>query len=132
MSTGHADSRIPEEPHDISRPLPHHKVPYFVIFWILVLLTAVTVWVAMTFRFHNELANVGIALLIACLKGGCVAMFFMHLKFEGKLIYLIFIVPLILCVLIVTAIIPDVLMTAPDSSSSSLHLFNPPPMSGQH
>ena len=58
-----------------------------------------TLAVAMMFRFHNELINVLLALLIASIKGLCVAMFFMHLKFEGKLIYLIFIVPLILCVL---------------------------------
>jgi hypothetical protein len=53
-------------------------------------------------------------------------MFFMHLKFEGKLIYLIFIVPLTLCVLVIVALIPDVLMTDPDKHawSSSLHLFN--------
>jgi cytochrome c oxidase subunit 4 len=127
-----ASSRIPEEPHDVSRPMPHHEVPYFTIFWVLIGLTVVTVAVAMLFRFQNELVNVLLALLIASIKGLCVAMFFMHLKFEGKLIYLIFIVPLILCVLVVTALIPDVLLTAPDSSSSSMHLFNPPPMSGQH
>lgn len=133
MSTSDpAASRIPEEPHDVSRPMPHHTVPYFKIFWILVALTAVTVWVAMQFRFDNEMVNVGLALFIACLKGACVAAFFMHLKFEGKLIYLIFIVPLLLCVLIVCALIPDVLLTAPDSDSSSMHLFNPAPMSGQH
>jgi cytochrome c oxidase subunit 4 len=127
-----ASSRIPEEPHDVSRPMPHHVVPYFTIFWVLIGLTVVTVAVAMMFRFQNELINVLLALLIASIKGLCVAMFFMHLKFEGKLIYLIFIVPLLLCVLIVTALIPDVLLTAPDSNSASLHLFNPPPMSGQH
>ena len=55
-----------------------------------------------------------------------VAMFFMHLKFEGKLIYMMVIVPLILCVLIIFALIPDILMTDHDSSSASLHLFNPP------
>jgi len=125
-------SRIPEEPHDVSRPLPHHKVPYFIIFWVLVALTAVTVYVAIRYRFKNELVNVLLALLIASIKGLCVAMFFMHLKFEGKLIYLIFIVPLLLCVLVVCALIPDVLLTGADSSSSSMHMFNPPPMSGQH
>ena len=38
-----------------------------------------------------------------------VALFFMHLKFEGKLIYVIFCVPLVLCVLLICALIPDVL-----------------------
>jgi cytochrome c oxidase subunit 4 len=110
--------------------LPHHVVPYQTIFWTLLILTAVTVAVAMTFTFSNELVNVLIALFIASIKGLCVALFFMHLKFEGKLIYLIFIVPLILCVLIVVALIPDVLMPSISTDTSSLHFFNPPPMSG--
>ena len=127
-----AASRIPEEPHDISRPTPHHVVPYFTIFWVLIGLTVITVAVAMFCHFPTEVMNVLIALAIASVKGLCVALFFMHLKFEGKLIYLIFIVPLILCVLIVTALIPDIVLTAPNSDSASLHLFNPPPMSSVH
>jgi hypothetical protein len=52
-------------------------------------------------------------------------MFFMHLKFEGKLIHLIFVVPLLLCVLLTVALIPDILLNTPDSHSASLHQFNP-------
>ena len=40
--TAHSHSRVPEEPHDISRPEPHHTVPYFTIFLVLVGLTIVT------------------------------------------------------------------------------------------
>jgi cytochrome c oxidase subunit 4 len=65
-----------------------------------------------------------LALAIATVKGSLVALFFMHLKFEGKLIYLIFLVPLALCILLVCALIPDVVMTDPASHSASLHLFN--------
>jgi cytochrome c oxidase subunit 4 len=131
MSTANPPAgRIPEEPHGVTVPMPHHHVNYLAIFAVLVVLTIVTVSVAFL-DIHNELVKVLLALFIASVKGICVAMFFMHLKFEGKLIYLIFIVPLILCVLIVVALIPDVLLTKPDSSSSSMHLFNPPPMSSQ-
>ena len=56
-------------------------------------------------------------------------MFFMHLKFEGKLIYMIFVVPLGLCVLLIVALLPDIVMTKDRiDSTASLHLFNTPPM----
>jgi hypothetical protein len=55
-------------------------------------------------------------------------MFFMHLKFEGKLIFMIFVVPLALCVLLVVALLPDVVMTSEASDTASLHLFNTPPL----
>jgi hypothetical protein len=65
-----------------------------------------------------------VALAIASVKATCVAFFFMHLKFEGKLIYTIFIVPLLLCVLLTVALIPDVLLTHPTDHTSSLKVFN--------
>ena len=115
----------PEEPHGVSVPTPHHTVNYYYIFFALVILTIVTVLIAFH-RFESEVVNLLLALLVASIKATLVAMFFMHLKFEGKLIYLIFIVPLILCVLLTVAIIPDVLLTDPDKHAwtSSLKLFN--------
>ena len=113
----------PDEPHGQTVPTPHHHVNYFAIFGTLVVLTIVTVAVAFV-HVENELIKVLIALAIASVKAGCVALFFMHLKFEGKLIYVIFIVPLLLCVLLIVALIPDVLLPALGTNNSSLHLFN--------
>ena len=115
----------PEEAHGHTEPAPHHHVNYFFIFFSLVILTIATVLVAYH-RFENEVANLLLALLIATIKATLVAMFFMHLKFEGKLIYVIFFVPLVLCVLLICALIPDILMNDPvhHAHSSSLHLFN--------
>jgi cytochrome c oxidase subunit 4 len=115
----------PDEPHAASRPLPHHAIPYFLIFSLLIVLTVITVAIALK-RFENELVNVLLALLVASVKASLVALYFMHLKFEGKLIYLIVGVPLCLCVLLVVALIPDVIMSDPvhHAHSSSLHLFN--------
>ncbi len=124
--TAHSQSRMPEEPHDVSRPEPHHVVPYFTIFIVLVVLTIITVAVALV-RFPNEIVNVLLALLVATIKGCCVALFFMHLKYEGKLIYLMLIVPICLMLILVFALIPDIVMTDPGSSSASLHLFNAHP-----
>ncbi|MDQ3441899.1 MAG: cytochrome C oxidase subunit IV family protein [Planctomycetota bacterium] len=100
----------PEEPHGVTVPPPHHHVNYIVCFLTLVALTVATVLAYYVFRTsESELLKILVALAIAAVKAAVVAMFFMHLKFEGKLIYTIAIVPLILCVLLVVALIPDVL-----------------------
>jgi cytochrome c oxidase subunit IV len=99
-------SHEPMEAHGVSEPTPHHPVPYILIFASLLVLTVVTVLAGMV-HFDSNVVRVLIALAIACVKGTLVAMFFMHLKFEGKLIYLIAIVPLILTVILVAALIPD-------------------------
>ena len=113
----------PQEPHGTTVPAPHHHVNYFAIFGTLVVLTVVTVAVAFV-HIESELVKVLVALAIASVKASCVAFFFMHLKFEGKLIYSIFIVPLLLCVLLTVALIPDVLLTHPGDNTSSLKTFN--------
>jgi len=116
-------SREPEEPHGVTIPLPHHTVNYYAIFTALVVLTILTVLVAFH-RFQSEAVNLLLAMLVAATKATLVALFFMHLKFEGKLIYMIFIVPLILCVLLIVALIPDVLLPAQSTNNASLHVFN--------
>ncbi len=118
MANAHTTtSHEPEEPHGVTVPMPHHHVNYYAIFASLVVLTAITVGV---YFLHptSELVKILLALLIASVKAILVAYFFMHLKFEGKLIYLILIVPVLLCFLLIFALIPDV-MHGP--------LFNPPP-----
>jgi cytochrome c oxidase subunit 4 len=101
-----------EEPHGHTEAMPHHPVPYYLIFGVLVVLTAITVAVAFL-DIHSEIAKVLLALTIASIKASAVALFFMHLKFEGKLIYLILIVPLLLCILLVVALIPDIVYHTP-------------------
>jgi cytochrome c oxidase subunit 4 len=115
MDTTHGANRIGnghEEPHGHTETLPHHKVPYFLIFGVLVVLTIVTVAVAFL-DIKSEIIKVLLALTIASIKASAVALFFMHLKFEGKLIYLILIVPLLLCILLVCALIPDIVHGTP-------------------
>src|SRR5436309_1799315 len=123
MSTVDYHGREPEEPHGTTIPTPHHAVNYYAIFAALVVLTILTVLVAFH-RFQSEAINLLLAMIVAVSKATLVALFFMHLKFEGKLIYVIFIVPLILCVLLTVALIPDVLLPALGQHNSSLHLFN--------
>ncbi len=95
------------EPHGHSEPTPHHKINYVAIFGLLVVLTIVTVAVAFV-HIERELIKVLVALTIASIKAAFVTLYFMHLKYEGKLIYLILLLPLFLCILLVIALIPDV------------------------
>jgi cytochrome c oxidase subunit 4 len=99
------------EAHGHSEPMPHHKVNYFLIFGILVGLTILTVGVAFI-DIKQEWIKVLLALTIASIKASFVALFFMHLKFESKLIYFILIVPLTFTIVLICALIPDVVMPA--------------------
>jgi cytochrome c oxidase subunit 4 len=99
------------EAHGHSEAVPHHKVNYFAIFGLLVVLTIVTVGVAFL-DIQQEWIKVLLALTIASIKASFVAAFFMHLKFEGKLIYFILIVPLCFTVVLICALIPDIVMPA--------------------
>ena len=99
--------RIPEPAHGHAEPIPHHKVNYVAVFGLLVALTVVTVAVAV-FQIKSEVTKVLLALAIATIKASAVVLYFMHVKFEGKLIYLILLVPLTFCVLLVISLLPDV------------------------
>ena len=101
-----------EEPHAVSVPMPHHKVNYVGIFVLLCVLTVVTVAVAFV-HIEREIVKVLVALTIASIKGAAVALFFMHLKFEGKLIYLILLVPVFLAIVLVISLIPDIVHGLP-------------------
>ena len=64
----------------------HHIVSYkkLVMVWLALLtLTGLTVWVA----HHNlGIGHVWGSLAIACVKSGLVVAFFMHMKYEGRLL----------------------------------------------
>ena len=83
-----------------------HKQPnYIAIFWWLLALTILEVAV-----IFMPLARVLIAILLVGLalsKASLVAMYFMHLKFEIRTLGLIAVTPLLLCVLLVFAPLPD-------------------------
>ena len=106
-----AENRLAEA-HGHTVAMPHHHVNYFAIFGLLVVLTIVTVAVAFV-HIESELTKVLVALSIASIKAAFVALFFMHLKFEGKLIYLILLVPVFLSVVLVISLIPDIVHGLP-------------------
>ncbi len=78
---------------------------YIVIFWWLLALTIIEVGV-----IFMPLARVLVAILLVGLavsKAALVAMYFMHLKFERTTLGLIAVTPLLLCVLLIFALLPD-------------------------
>ena len=83
-----------------------HKLPnYIAIFWWLLAMTILEVGV-----IFMPMARVLIAVLLVGLamsKATLVAMYFMHLKFERTTLGLIAVTPLLLCVLLVFALLPD-------------------------
>ena len=99
--------RMPEPVHGHTEPAPHHKVNYFTVFAMLFVLTVITVAVAFL-HLEKEWQKVTLALTIASIKASAVVLYFMHLKFEGKLIYLILLVPVSFCIILVTSLLPDV------------------------
>jgi caa(3)-type oxidase subunit IV len=107
MSQAPAHSRIPEPAHGHTVPAPHHKVNYLAVLILLVVLTIVTVAVAFL-HIQKEWQKVLLALTIATVKAAAVVLYFMHMKFEGKLIYLILIVPVTFCIVLVVSLLPDV------------------------
>jgi cytochrome c oxidase subunit 4 len=83
----------------------HRQPNYIGIFWWLLALTILEVSV-----IFMPLARVLIAILLVGLalsKASLVAMYFMHLKFELRTLGLIAVTPLLLCVLLVFALLPD-------------------------
>ena len=82
MTSDHAaDIMTGDHAVDIDR----HVRVYITVFVALMVLTIVTVTVS---RFHLPLpVAVTVALIVATIKGGLVACYFMHLISEKKLIY---------------------------------------------
>lgn len=79
---------------------------YLLVFAALAGLTALTVGVSyMDFSRANAIA---VASLIAAIKVSLIAAFFMHLKFENRLIHGIFFTALILIGVLVVMVLPDV------------------------
>lgn len=77
------------------------------VYAVLVLLTAVTVLVSYV---NLGLMNVIVALLIASVKASLVALFFMHLKSEDRLVWCFALTPIAFLALIMFGTLIDTLL----------------------
>jgi cytochrome c oxidase subunit 4 len=80
---------------------------YFTIYIALVLLTVVTVLVSYV---NLGLMNVVVALLIASVKASLVALFFMHLSSEDRLVWGFALVPIAFLALIIFGTLIDTML----------------------
>ena len=79
---------------------------YLAVFGALAALTVVTVTVS--YLHLNRAGAIGVALFIAALKVSLIAAFFMHLKFEKKLIHGIMATALVLVLGLLLSVLPDI------------------------
>jgi len=77
------------------------------VFAALLLLTVVTVLVSYV---DLGLGNVAVALLIASVKASLVALFFMHLKGESRLVWGFALVPIVFLALILFGTLVDTML----------------------
>lgn len=86
----------------------HHvgNTTYILVFVTLLILTFVTYWTAT--RMDLGVFNIVLALVIASIKGGIVALYFMHLKFEDSITWVFVIYPIVLIVLLIGLVASDV------------------------
>lgn len=74
-----------ESNHNDGHAVHSHMKELTLVFVALIVLTVVTVKIAKV-DFGSVAINISIAMFIASIKGGLVALYFMHLKWEEKLI----------------------------------------------
>ncbi len=79
---------------------------YLLVWAALIVLTGVTVAVSYV---HLGMMNVVVALLIASVKASLVALFFMHLKQESRLVWGFALAPIVFLVLIIAGTLSDTL-----------------------
>jgi cytochrome c oxidase subunit 4 len=79
-------SQDPAEHEEYAHNVRAHVLRYWIVGGILIFFTGVTVWLSYV-DFGSRKANVAVALLVATIKVGFVALVFMHLAAEKRLIY---------------------------------------------
>ncbi len=77
---------------------------YIIVWLALLVLTAVTWGVS---YINLGMGNVAVALFIASVKAGLVALYFMHLRYENRLVWTFALVPLFFLSLIIFGTLAD-------------------------
>lgn len=96
-----------QEPHAAAHGGHSHMKELTLTFVALVILTIVTVKIAKV-DFGSVAINISIAMFIASIKGLLVALYFMHLKWEEKLIVFFAVLSIPFVVLMVGTMVWDV------------------------
>lgn len=84
---------------------------YYKVFFGLLVFTVVTFLVAE--NFQNKTAKIFAAMTIASVKASLVAMYFMHLKFEGRWKWVLLAPTVVLAIVMICALLPDIAKLGP-------------------
>jgi cytochrome c oxidase subunit IV len=103
VTTKMADSEVAAE------HAAESHAPYLKVFGALAALTLVEYYYASIFKSHFLILLLGL-LFLALVKAGMVGWYFMHLKFEGKWVYIAIVPAIILAMVIVFALTPDMVL----------------------
>lgn len=87
--------------------------PYLWVWLWLAVLTGIEYLYAAGLK-EAFLILLGGLLVLAGIKAALVAWYFMHLKFEGRWVYLLIVPALLLATILVLALLPDMAMQPPD------------------
>ncbi|WP_406693757.1 cytochrome C oxidase subunit IV family protein [Singulisphaera sp. Ch08] len=96
--------------HDQEMAVESHNSQYIKIFLILIVFTISEYFYASIFANHSFLVLVIGLMSMAIIKATLVGLYFMHLKFEGKWVYVMLVPAGILAMVLTFALFPDVAM----------------------
>ena len=98
--------------------------PYLLVWFWLAILTGVEYFYAAGLKDFFVILLGGL-LVLAGIKAGLVGWYFMHLKFEGKWVYLLIVPAIILATILVLALIPDQAMKPVDTDAEETVQLTP-------
>lgn len=80
--------------------------PYYKIFGVLTVLTILEIAWALWFHDARAMLAAGLGLMAAA-KAALVGLYYMHLKYEGKLLWVVALFPLTLVIVMIAGFLPD-------------------------
>ncbi len=125
MDHAHAPSPSSDPHHGASATSGHHGgLSYYAVFFILLVVTIAEVGVAYLPLPHG--VKILTFIVMALYKAVMVALYFMHLKFENKIMWVIAAAPLIFGVLITIGTYPDSEKGTERFKNGELQPWSPP------
>ena len=87
----------------------HAAHPYYKVFAWLTFLTILELGWALMFKDASRALLASGLGIMATIKAAMVGLFYMHLKYEGKLLWAAILFPLVLVVVMISGLLPDAL-----------------------
>lgn len=90
------------ETHDAHAPAPYYKV----LAWLTFLTIAEIVWALPSVGIGRMMLLFGLSIM-ASIKAILVLLYYMHMKYEGKLLWGVILFPCLLVIIMVVGLLPD-------------------------